>query len=110
MGEDTSSSVAVAAANEASLVESSVSSAATADFVKEEKLSEAAVIRELKDTIDDLNKTRVREQEATKDLKAQLKKAQNDLKEIKLLLDMYKTCTKEQREKAQIMVRTLCCS
>ena len=38
-----------------------------------------------------------------KELKAQLKKAQNDLKEMKLLLDMYKACTKEQREKADIM-------
>jgi E3 ubiquitin-protein ligase BRE1 len=36
-------------------------------------------------------------------LRAQLKRAQNDVKEMKLLLDMYKTCTKEQRDKAQLM-------
>ncbi|QQP54603.1 E3 ubiquitinprotein ligase Bre1like [Caligus rogercresseyi] len=38
-----------------------------------------------------------------KDLKVQLKNAQKDVKEMKLLLDMYKACTKEQRDKAQVM-------
>ena len=37
-------------------------------------------------------------------ISSQLKKAQNDLREMKLLLDMYKTCTREQREKAAIML------
>merc|ERR1712110_513178 len=44
-----------------------------------------------------------RDQDGIKDLKSQLKKALNDVKEMKLLLDMYKTCTKEQRDKAQVM-------
>ncbi|KAG9433082.1 E3 ubiquitin-protein ligase Bre1 isoform X1 [Apis mellifera carnica] len=37
------------------------------------------------------------------DLKAQLKKAVNEMKEMKLLLDMYKGVGKEQRDKVQLM-------
>ena len=78
---------------------------------------------ELKDSIEELNKAKAKDAEQIKELKGQvrisfyfvnlllisyspfqLKKAQNDHREMKLLLDMYKTCTKEQREKAQIMV------
>ncbi|XP_014280256.1 E3 ubiquitin-protein ligase Bre1 isoform X2 [Halyomorpha halys] len=43
------------------------------------------------------------ESELVRDLKAQLKKAVNDQKEMKLLLDMYKGVGKEQRDKVQLM-------
>ncbi|XP_075220361.1 E3 ubiquitin-protein ligase Bre1 [Lycorma delicatula] len=43
------------------------------------------------------------ESELVRDLKAQLKKALNDQKELKLLLDMYKGVSKEQRDKVQLM-------
>lgn len=43
------------------------------------------------------------ESELVRDLKAQLKKAVNDQKEMKLLLDMYKGVSKEQRDKVQLM-------
>ena len=58
---------------------------------------------ELKQKIDEMQRQKSRDQEAIKDVKSQLKKALNDVKEMKLLLDMYKTCTKEQRDKAQVM-------
>lgn len=38
-----------------------------------------------------------------RDLRSQLKKALNDQKEMKLLLDMYKGVSKEQRDKVQLM-------
>ncbi|KAH8270148.1 hypothetical protein KR018_004659 [Drosophila ironensis] len=41
--------------------------------------------------------------ETVRDLKAQLKKALNDQKEMKLLLDMYKGVSKDQRDKVQLM-------
>lgn len=41
--------------------------------------------------------------ELVRDLKAQLKKALNEQKEMKLLLDMYKGVSKEQRDKVQLM-------
>ncbi|XP_046998497.1 E3 ubiquitin-protein ligase Bre1 isoform X2 [Schistocerca americana] len=43
------------------------------------------------------------ESELVRDLRAQLKKALNDQKEMKLLLDMYKGVSKEQRDKVQLM-------
>ncbi|XP_043237647.1 E3 ubiquitin-protein ligase Bre1-like [Amphibalanus amphitrite] len=43
------------------------------------------------------------EQDMIRDLKSQLKKALNDQKEMKLLLDMYKGVGKEQRDKVQLM-------
>ncbi|KAH8257075.1 hypothetical protein KR038_002579 [Drosophila bunnanda] len=43
------------------------------------------------------------ESEAMRDLRAQLKKALNDQKEMKLLLDMYKGVSKDQRDKVQLM-------
>merc|ERR1712059_71035 len=41
--------------------------------------------------------------ETIKELKANLKKATNEMKERSLLLDMYKTCTKETRDKVALM-------
>ncbi|KAF6204281.1 hypothetical protein GE061_002621 [Apolygus lucorum] len=43
------------------------------------------------------------ESELVRDLKAQLKKTVNEQKEMKLLLDMYKGVSKEQRDKVQLM-------
>jgi len=53
----------------------------------------AAKIKELKNA----------EAELLRDLKAQLKKAHNDQREMKLLLDMYKGVGKEMRDKTQLM-------
>ncbi len=84
---------------------SSIKSETDVITIKEDKAaSESALVKELRDKVEDLSRGRAKEQETLKELKAQLKKAQNDLKEMKLLLDMYKACTKEQREKTQIMV------
>ncbi|XP_055309959.1 E3 ubiquitin-protein ligase Bre1-like isoform X2 [Sitodiplosis mosellana] len=46
---------------------------------------------------------KVNESEMVRDLKTQLKKALNDQKEMKLLLDMYKGVSKDQRDKVQLM-------
>ncbi|KAB0804547.1 hypothetical protein PPYR_01517 [Photinus pyralis] len=46
---------------------------------------------------------KILENEVIRDLKAQLKKALNEQKEMKLLLDMYKGVSKEQRDKVQLM-------
>lgn len=46
---------------------------------------------------------KINESEMMRDLRAQLKKALNDAKEMKLLLDMYKGVPKEQRDKVQLM-------
>ncbi|CAH1802344.1 unnamed protein product [Owenia fusiformis] len=43
------------------------------------------------------------ESEIIKDLKTQLKKSQDSAKEMKLLLDMYKSAPKEQRDKVSLM-------
>ncbi|ERL95099.1 hypothetical protein D910_12369, partial [Dendroctonus ponderosae] len=46
---------------------------------------------------------KIAENELVRDLKNQLKKALNEQKEMKLLLDMYKGVSKEQRDKVQLM-------
>ncbi|XP_030757595.1 E3 ubiquitin-protein ligase Bre1-like [Sitophilus oryzae] len=46
---------------------------------------------------------KIAESEMIRDLKNQLKKALNEQKEMKLLLDMYKGVSKEQRDKVQLM-------
>ncbi|CAB0010548.1 unnamed protein product [Nesidiocoris tenuis] len=46
---------------------------------------------------------KVTESEMVRDLKAQLKKTACEQKEMKLLLDMYKGVSKEQRDKVQLM-------
>lgn len=71
--------------------------------VKKEVKSEPPVSKEFQIKMDELKRLRGSDQDTIKDLKSQLKRAQNDVKEMKLLLDMYKTCTKEQRDKAQLM-------
>ncbi|XP_058986365.1 E3 ubiquitin-protein ligase Bre1-like [Musca domestica] len=65
----------------------------------------AAVIKQEKDAKDaqKAKDIKTQESELVRDLKAQLKKALNDQKEMKLLLDMYKGVSKDQRDKVQLM-------
>jgi len=53
--------------------------------------------------IEQLQKGAMKDNETIKELKANLKKATNEMKERSLLLDMYKTCTKETRDKVSLM-------
>eukprot|EP00092_Neocalanus_flemingeri_P012793 GFUD01013785.1.p1 GENE.GFUD01013785.1~~GFUD01013785.1.p1 ORF type:complete len:986 (-),score=400.54 GFUD01013785.1:373-3291(-) len=53
--------------------------------------------------IEQLQKGTMKDNETIKELKANLKKATNEMKERSLLLDMYKTCTKETRDKVALM-------
>ncbi|XP_056644627.1 E3 ubiquitin-protein ligase Bre1 isoform X2 [Diorhabda carinulata] len=50
-----------------------------------------------------MKEAKIVETEMVRDLKNQLKKALNEQKEMKLLLDMYKGVSKEQRDKVQLM-------
>ena len=59
--------------------------------------------KELRDKVDELQRQRAKDSEIIKDLRAQLKKAQTDVKEMKVLLDMFKTLPKEHRDKAGLM-------
>merc|ERR1712083_854657 len=59
--------------------------------------------KELKEKIEELQRQRAKDGEIMKDLRKQLKDAQKDVREMKLLLDMFKTLPKEQRDKAQLM-------
>ena len=59
--------------------------------------------KELREKLDELQRQRAKDNEVLKDLRAQLKKAQTDVKEMKVLLDMFKTLPKEHRDKAQLM-------
>ncbi|XP_053594568.1 E3 ubiquitin-protein ligase Bre1 [Microplitis demolitor] len=54
-------------------------------------------------TVHRIKDSKVIESEIVRDLKAQLKKTVNEMKEMKLLLDMYKGVGKEQRDKVQLM-------
>ncbi len=76
---------------------------AAATPIKKEVKLEPPVSKEFQIKMEELKRLRGSDQDTIKDLKSQLKRAQNDVKEMKLLLDMYKTCTKEQRDKAQLM-------
>uniref|UniRef100_A0A1A9X333 E3 ubiquitin protein ligase n=1 Tax=Glossina brevipalpis TaxID=37001 RepID=A0A1A9X333_9MUSC len=66
---------------------------------------QSVTIKQEKDTKDAQKSKdiKVMESEIVRDLKAQLKKALNDQKEMKLLLDMYKGVSKDQRDKVQLM-------
>ncbi|ALC44111.1 Bre1 [Drosophila busckii] len=73
---------------------SAAAAASTSNSVKSERDSKDGIkSKELK----------ALESEAVRELKAQLKKALNDQKEMKLLLDMYKGVSKDQRDKVQLM-------
>ncbi|KAH8338978.1 hypothetical protein KR074_000081 [Drosophila pseudoananassae] len=67
--------------------------------------SSGGAVKSEKDSKDGVKAKDVKtvESETVRDLKAQLKKALNDQKEMKLLLDMYKGVSKDQRDKVQLM-------
>ncbi|KAJ3608018.1 hypothetical protein NHX12_025068 [Muraenolepis orangiensis] len=59
--------------------------------------------RKLRETQLEINKLRCQSGDSGSMLRAELKKAQESQKEMKLLLDMYKSAPKEQRDKVQLM-------
>jgi E3 ubiquitin-protein ligase BRE1 len=65
---------------------SPTTTAAQTPVKKEAKAESPNFLKELRDKIEELTKVKGKDQETMKELKAQLKKAQNDLKEMKLLL------------------------
>ncbi|XP_033185083.1 E3 ubiquitin-protein ligase Bre1 isoform X2 [Bombus vosnesenskii] len=73
------------------------------DIKREKDIKKEAVKTEHRDPAHRAKDTKVAESELVRDLKAQLKKAVNEMKEMKLLLDMYKGVGKEQRDKVQLM-------
>lgn len=74
--------------------------------IKQEKgIKKEDVIKQEKDhrEVQRAKEAKIAENEMVRDLKNQLKKALNEQKEMKLLLDMYKGVSKEQRDKVQLM-------
>lgn len=73
----------------------------------DKSVGESPVKKELKKDLSlgkGLQVTRMKsESECIKELRSQLKKALNDQREMKLLLDMYKGASKDQRDKVQLM-------
>ncbi|XP_043666723.1 E3 ubiquitin-protein ligase Bre1 isoform X1 [Vespula pensylvanica] len=73
------------------------------DIKREKDIKKESIKTEHRDPMHRTKDTKVAESELVRDLKAQLKKAVNEMKEMKLLLDMYKGVGKEQRDKVQLM-------
>lgn len=73
------------------------------DNKREKDTKKETIKTEHRDPTHRAKDTKVAESELVRDLKAQLKKAVNEMKEMKLLLDMYKGVGKEQRDKVQLM-------
>ncbi|XP_031848347.1 E3 ubiquitin-protein ligase Bre1 isoform X1 [Nomia melanderi] len=73
------------------------------DIKREKDIKKENIKTEHRDPAHRAKDTKVAESELVRDLKAQLKKAVNEMKEMKLLLDMYKGVGKEQRDKVQLM-------
>ncbi|XP_043282592.1 E3 ubiquitin-protein ligase Bre1 isoform X2 [Venturia canescens] len=73
------------------------------DIKREKDVKKEPIKSEHRDPVHRTKETKVVESEIVRDLKAQLKKAVNEMKEMKLLLDMYKGVGKEQRDKVQLM-------
>nr|XP_050848492.1 E3 ubiquitin-protein ligase Bre1 isoform X2 [Vespula vulgaris] len=73
------------------------------DIKREKDIKKESIKTEHRDPVHRTKDTKVAESELVRDLKAQLKKAVNEMKEMKLLLDMYKGVGKEQRDKVQLM-------
>ncbi|XP_014610053.1 PREDICTED: E3 ubiquitin-protein ligase Bre1 isoform X1 [Polistes canadensis] len=73
------------------------------DIKREKDIKKESIKTEHRDPAHRTKDTKVAESELVRDLKAQLKKAVNEMKEMKLLLDMYKGVGKEQRDKVQLM-------
>ncbi|XP_015514914.1 E3 ubiquitin-protein ligase Bre1 isoform X2 [Neodiprion pinetum] len=73
------------------------------DTKREKDVKKETVKTEHREPAHRTKETKIMESELVRDLKAQLKKAVNEMKEMKLLLDMYKGVGKEQRDKVQLM-------
>ncbi|XP_077267632.1 E3 ubiquitin-protein ligase Bre1 isoform X1 [Temnothorax americanus] len=73
------------------------------DIKREKDIKKESVKIEHRDPAHRTKDAKMAESELVRDLKAQLKKAVNEMKEMKLLLDMYKGVGKEQRDKVQLM-------
>ncbi|CAL1684963.1 unnamed protein product [Lasius platythorax] len=73
------------------------------DIKREKDIKKESVKTEHRDPAHRTKDGKMAESEIVRDLKAQLKKAVNEMKEMKLLLDMYKGVGKEQRDKVQLM-------
>ncbi|XP_048507689.1 E3 ubiquitin-protein ligase Bre1 isoform X2 [Athalia rosae] len=73
------------------------------DIKREKDIKKEAIKTEHRDLGHRSKETKLADSELVRDLKAQLKKAVNEMKEMKLLLDMYKGVGKEQRDKVQLM-------
>ncbi|PBC26182.1 E3 ubiquitin-protein ligase Bre1 [Apis cerana cerana] len=71
------------------------------DIKREKDIKKETIKTEHRDPAHRAKDTKVAESELVRDLKAQLKKAVNEMKEMKLLLDMYKGVGKEQRDKEE---------
>ncbi|XP_033213750.1 E3 ubiquitin-protein ligase Bre1 isoform X1 [Belonocnema kinseyi] len=71
--------------------------------IKRDKDVKKEIKTEHRDPAHRTKDAKIAESELVRDLKAQLKKAVNEMKEMKLLLDMYKGVGKEQRDKVQLM-------
>ncbi|XP_039623436.1 E3 ubiquitin-protein ligase BRE1A [Polypterus senegalus] len=71
--------------------------------VKEEREREKSASIQSEDSERPGGVTKRKEMEQLKLLRAELKKAQESQKEMKLLLDMYRSAPKEQRDKVQLM-------
>lgn len=74
----------------------------TTGAVKQESAADVKKETDAKE-LQKLKEQKAADCELVRDLKTQLKKAVNDQKEMKLLLDMYKGVSKEQRDKVQLM-------
>ncbi|XP_074106398.1 E3 ubiquitin-protein ligase Bre1 isoform X2 [Cotesia typhae] len=75
------------------------------DIKREKDVRKDAIVKvdHKENTLHRIKDSKSVESEIVKDLKAQLKKTVNEMKEMKLLLDMYKGVGKEQRDKVQLM-------
>ncbi|XP_011341298.1 E3 ubiquitin-protein ligase Bre1 isoform X2 [Ooceraea biroi] len=73
------------------------------DIKREKDIKKELLKTEHRDPTHRTKDAKMAESELVRDLKAQLKKAVNEMKEMKLLLDMYKGVGKEQRDKVQLM-------
>ncbi|XP_014224845.1 E3 ubiquitin-protein ligase Bre1 isoform X2 [Trichogramma pretiosum] len=73
------------------------------DLKREKDVKKESIKTEHRDPTHKSKDAKGAESELVRDLRAQMKKAVNEMKEMKLLLDMYKGLGKEQRDKAQLM-------
>ncbi|CAG5096799.1 Similar to Bre1: E3 ubiquitin-protein ligase Bre1 (Drosophila melanogaster) [Cotesia congregata] len=75
------------------------------DIKREKDVRKDAIVKvdHKENTLHRIKDSKGIESEIVRDLKAQLKKTVNEMKEMKLLLDMYKGVGKEQRDKVQLM-------